>query len=163
GRGRRTQQACAPTNTRRRHCGYFSPRYPPPATRYFQHDHFDPGRPHRDHSASRGDRVERPGLRGERAGDDGGEVTRAGCNRKTAERLIVELKAKVGSLAETSPASASAGETVPGAGGVQRDAVAALIALGYRGADADQAIRHATLTLGPKATTEALVKKALSG
>ena len=34
-------------------------------------------------------------------------------------------------------------------------------ALGYKAADADQAIRRAALALGPKATTEALIKKAL--
>jgi Holliday junction DNA helicase RuvA len=40
--------------------------------------------------------------------------------------------------------------------------VAALIALGYKAADADQAIRRAALALGAGATTEALIKKALS-
>ncbi len=43
-----------------------------------------------------------------------------------------------------------------------RDAVSALIALGYKTADADQAVRRAALALGPGGTTEALVKKALS-
>jgi Holliday junction DNA helicase RuvA len=40
--------------------------------------------------------------------------------------------------------------------------VAALIALGFKAADADQAIRRAALVVGPDATTEQLVKKALS-
>jgi len=43
-----------------------------------------------------------------------------------------------------------------------RDAVLALGALGYKTADADEAIRRAMLALGPKATTEQLIKKALS-
>jgi Holliday junction DNA helicase RuvA len=43
-----------------------------------------------------------------------------------------------------------------------RDAVAALVALGYKAADADQAVRRATLALGANATTEALIKKALA-
>jgi Holliday junction DNA helicase RuvA len=85
-----------------------------------------------------------------------------GIGKKTAERLIVELKAKVGasdSVAATADASAGSSG---GAGSVQRDAVAALIALGYRAADADQAVRRAALTLGSAATTETLIKKALS-
>jgi Holliday junction DNA helicase RuvA len=86
-----------------------------------------------------------------------------GIGKKTAERLVVELKSKVGAAASAGPA---AGAETPGgdipSGGPHRDAVAALIALGYKAADADQAVRHAALTLGPKATTEALIKKALS-
>ena len=42
-----------------------------------------------------------------------------------------------------------------------RSAVAALVALGYRGADADQSVRRAALALGPGASTEALIKRAL--
>lgn len=85
-----------------------------------------------------------------------------GIGKKTAERLVVELKSKVG--ATHSPAAAAGGETTVGipAGAPHRDAVAALVALGYKAAEADQAVRHAVLALGPKATTEALVKKALS-
>ncbi len=85
-----------------------------------------------------------------------------GIGKKTAERLVVELKAKVGagdlavgSLGE--PAGAQpAGESA------HRDAVAALIALGYKAADADQAVRRAALSLPGKVTTEALIKKALN-
>jgi Holliday junction DNA helicase RuvA len=85
-----------------------------------------------------------------------------GIGKKTAERLVVELKAKVG-VGDALATPVAPGENPAVAGGsVHRDAVAALIALGYRAADADQAVRHATLALGPKATTEALIKKALS-
>ena len=85
-----------------------------------------------------------------------------GIGKKTAERLVVELKSKVGGAdfavvtdAETSGAAAGAN--------THRDAVSALIALGYKAADADQAVRRATLALGPDASTEALIKKALGG
>jgi Holliday junction DNA helicase RuvA len=85
-----------------------------------------------------------------------------GIGRKTAERLIVELKSKVGgddlsprTMGEMSPALASPGS-------VSRDAVSVLVALGYKTADADEAIRRAALVIGPEATTEALIKKALS-
>ncbi len=37
----------------------------------------------------------------------------------------------------------------------------ALIALGYKAADADKVVRQAWISLGPAATTEQLIKKAL--
>lgn len=88
-----------------------------------------------------------------------------GIGKKTAERLVVELKAKVGGselagAAATDPAS---GEAAGSGATPHRDAVSALIALGYKAADADQAIRRAALALGATATTEALIKKALAG
>lgn len=84
-----------------------------------------------------------------------------GIGKKTAERLVVELRAKVGA-SESAP---STGEPSEGAGAgesTHRDAVAALIALGFKAADADQAVRRASMALGADATTEALVKRALS-
>jgi holliday junction DNA helicase RuvA len=98
-----------------------------------------------------------------RAGDIATLSKVPGIGKKTAERLVVELRAKLGAEGTGSPTSLE-GEAPAAApsGGAQRDAVAALIALGYKAADADQAVRHATLALGAKATTEALIKKALS-
>jgi Holliday junction DNA helicase RuvA len=37
----------------------------------------------------------------------------------------------------------------------------ALIALGYKAAEADKSVRQAWIALGPDATTEELIKKAL--
>ena len=84
-----------------------------------------------------------------------------GIGKKTAERLVVELKSKVGANSSTPLATGSDASAAP-TGGPHRDAVAALVALGYKPADADQAVRRAVLALGGKVTTEALVKKALS-
>ncbi len=84
-----------------------------------------------------------------------------GIGKKTAERLIVELRAKVGSTETPASITTPSGEAGD-AGSVHRDAVAALIALGYRAADADQSVRRAKLALGGEASTEALVKRALS-
>ncbi|MDB6169201.1 MAG: Holliday junction helicase RuvA [Verrucomicrobia bacterium] len=96
-----------------------------------------------------------------RAGDIGTLAKCPGIGKKTAERLVVELKSKVGATGSTTVVSL--GEPATGSvAAPHRDAVAALTALGYKTADADQAVRRAALTLGPKATTEALVKKALS-
>ena len=86
-----------------------------------------------------------------------------GIGKKTAERLIVELKAKVGAGGAMSPLTAGgAGSDSGEAGSPHRDAVAALVALGYKSADADQAVRRAALALGGTASTETLIKKALN-
>lgn len=85
-----------------------------------------------------------------------------GIGKKTAERLVVELKSKVGGADLAFSAAAEAGAAPAGAN-THRDAVSALIALGYKAADADQAVRRSALTLGPQASTEALIKKSLSG
>jgi len=83
-----------------------------------------------------------------------------GIGKKTAERLVVELKSRVGSVGgaapSLAPSGAPGGERSPHA-----DAVAALVALGYRVGDADEAVRRASLSLGGSATTETLIKKAL--
>jgi len=93
----------------------------------------------------------------------GDVVTLAKCpgiGKKTAERLVVELRAKVG-VGESTSVVGQLSQTVSGGESTHRDAVAALIALGYKTADVDQAIRRATLALGAGATTEALIKRAL--
>lgn len=98
---------------------------------------------------------------------DGDVATLAKCpgiGKKTAERLVVELRAKVGASASGSPISSIAGEAGTPASGERRirDAVMALIALGYKTDAADEAIRRAALQLGASGTTEQLIKKALS-
>lgn len=96
-----------------------------------------------------------------RAGDVGLLAKCPGIGKKTAERLVVELRSKVGgsNIESTSPTGSISGMAVDSRHG---DAVLALTALGYKAADADTAVRRATLALGPVATTEALIKKALN-
>lgn len=84
-----------------------------------------------------------------------------GIGKKTAERLIVELKSKVGGDTLTASTQAGAPVATGSPRSVTRDAVAALIALGYKTADADEAVRRSALALGAGATTEALIKKSL--
>jgi Holliday junction DNA helicase RuvA len=86
-----------------------------------------------------------------------------GIGKKTAERLVIELRAKVGATgsAETVLSASGTEAAAAPAETKMRDAVMALSALGYKTSDADEAIRRATLALGPKATTEQLIKKAL--
>lgn len=98
-----------------------------------------------------------------RMGDIGTLAKCPGIGKKTAERLVVELKSRVGGV-DLAAATAGGAPTAPGGGAsTHRDAVSALVSLGYKGADADQAVRRAALTLGTEASTEALIKKALSG
>lgn len=87
-----------------------------------------------------------------------------GIGRKTAERLCLELKDKVGVPAASSPAVGAEGTSAAaGGGGDTRvsDAVAALAALGFKMDAADRAVRRALETSGAEATTEELVRAAL--
>lgn len=83
-----------------------------------------------------------------------------GIGKKTAERLVIELKSRVGGI--TMASSSGDGSAALTGGNRHSDAVLALTALGYKPADADKAIRQAALTLGAEATTEQLIKKALN-
>lgn len=82
-----------------------------------------------------------------------------GIGKKTAERLVIELKSRFGGIA--APSSMEGSAALSG-GNRHSDAVLALTALGYKPADADKAIRQAALTLGADASTEQLIKKALN-
>ena len=91
-----------------------------------------------------------------------------GLGKKTAERIVVELKDKVlpkGSSIEPPPVSAAgvvSGETdAVNDLGPYQDALSALLTLGYKATDADQAIRKAADSLGKGASTEELIRKAL--
>ena len=80
----------------------------------------------------------------------------------------MELKDKVlpkGTNVESPPLSATgvvSGETDPvNELGSYQDALSALLTLGYKATDADQAIRKAADSLGKGASTEELIRKAL--
>ena len=110
-------------------------------------------------------RLSLPLLQSAIAGGDVAALARCpGIGRKTAERLVVELKGLF-TTPGTAPAAGAGGWSAPAAradgSSAQRDAVMALVALGYKIPDADKAVRQAGLILGPTATTEQLVKKAL--
>jgi len=83
-----------------------------------------------------------------------------GIGKKTAERLVMELKDKVGLEAPgavtMAAVAASAAAPTPAS-----DAVAALVALGYKPVDADKGVRTAITKLGSGATADQLVRAAL--
>lgn len=86
-----------------------------------------------------------------------------GIGKKTAERLIIELKDKVIALGGTSSESATM-QTSPFPGSsVAQDAVSAMVALGYKLNEAEKAVQRALKGAeSPGAfTTESLVKQAL--
>jgi Holliday junction DNA helicase RuvA len=97
-----------------------------------------------------------------RSGDIATLAKCPGIGKKTAERLVVELKSKVGASTNNETALAPNSAEPRAASNAHQDAVAALVALGYKASDADAAVRQAALVLGLKATTEALIKRALS-
>jgi Holliday junction DNA helicase RuvA len=76
-----------------------------------------------------------------------------GVGRKTAERLVLELRDKTKSLAIGAPHSAPQG--------ARRDLVSALENLGYRPADAEGAADAVSGRLGAEAPFEALFREAL--
>jgi Holliday junction DNA helicase RuvA len=92
------------------------------------------------------------------AGDVGLLAKCPGIGKKTAERLVIELRDKLGA-GDAPRVAATAG--APASGDKFRDAVLALVALGYKAPEADKAIRDAATALGPSAATEALIKRAL--
>jgi len=85
-----------------------------------------------------------------------------GIGKKTAERLVIELRDKVvpAGLARSTPATAPGNASAREPDALQ-DAVAALIALGFKAPDADKAVRKALTKLGEEASAEQLIRASL--
>ena len=85
-----------------------------------------------------------------------------GIGKKTAERLVIELKDKVSS---SQSVSAPSSETLPtnlNSTTKHQDAVSSLMILGYKIAEADKRVSQAIQKLGIETTVEAIIKEALS-
>lgn len=80
-----------------------------------------------------------------------------GVGKKTAERLIIEMRDKIEVLVGDSPAS----EVASGGHSIMGEAIEALQALGYRPADAEKMINRAQQQDGTQASASELIKKAL--
>jgi Holliday junction DNA helicase RuvA len=83
----------------------------------------------------------------------------SGLGKKTAERIVLELKDKVGVTA----AWEAAGKDATGPVAHANDAVLALISLGYKQADAQKAVKKALDSpgLAPDATTDEIIRASL--
>jgi len=83
-----------------------------------------------------------------------------GVGKKTAERLVVELKDKMQPLLAAAPALVATGGARVGLG-QQSDLVSALVNLGYKPVQAEKAAEEAAQKLGGDATLDALIREAL--
>lgn len=83
----------------------------------------------------------------------------SGVGRKTAERIVVELRDKIGAAGAWEASSAA--RSLSAADQKLNDAVLALLALGFKQAEAHDTVRSAQAMLGPQATIEELVRASL--
>jgi Holliday junction DNA helicase RuvA len=83
----------------------------------------------------------------------------SGVGKKTAERIVVELKDRIGSAGAWEAASALRALSPEDKN--LNDAVLALLALGFKQNDAHDSVRHAQTALGGQATADELVRACL--
>ncbi|HHI76914.1 MAG TPA: Holliday junction branch migration protein RuvA, partial [Gammaproteobacteria bacterium] len=95
------------------------------------------------------------------AGDTAALVRLPGVGKKTAERLIVEMRDRLEAPTGGTPVlAAGSGGAAPAAGSPLDDALAALLALGYRPAEAQRMLKG----VEPEGlSTEQIIKAALQG
>ncbi len=84
----------------------------------------------------------------------------SGIGKKTAERIVVELKDKLGA---GEALAAVAGPAPTPADARTRDAILALISLGYKQMEAQKMVQAALAKAKPDAGVEDVVRKALAG
>jgi len=83
----------------------------------------------------------------------------SGVGKKTAERIVVELKDKIGAVGAWEASSAK--RALSAADQKVNDAVLALMALGFKQVEAHDSVRAAQAMLGETATVEELVRACL--
>ena len=83
----------------------------------------------------------------------------SGVGKKTAERIVVELRDKFGATGAWQASSAKHGLSPEDQ--KINDAVLALIALDYNQVEAHDTVRAAVAALGPQATIEEIVRASL--
>lgn len=99
-------------------------------------------------------------FRGAVAGSDVKSLSQiSGVGKKTAERIVVELRDKVGAAGAWEAASAK--HALSASDQKINDAVLALMALGFKQIEAHDTIRAAQAMLGPQAGVEDLVRASL--
>jgi Holliday junction DNA helicase RuvA len=99
-------------------------------------------------------------LRGAVSGGDVKALSQiSGVGKKTAERIVVELKDKIGAAGTWEALSAQ--RSLSAADQKVNDAVLALMALGFKQIEAHDSVRASLAALGPQATVEDLVRASL--
>ena len=99
-------------------------------------------------------------FRGAVAGSDVKSLSQiSGVGKKTAERIVVELRDKIGAAGALEAASAK--NSLSSDDQKTNDATLALMALGFKQADAHDAVRAAQAMLGASASVEQLVRACL--
>jgi len=83
----------------------------------------------------------------------------SGVGKKTAERIVVELKDKIGPVGAWEASSAQ--RALSPEDQKVNDATLALMALGFKQMEAHETVRATLTALGPKATVEELVRASL--
>ncbi|MEA5050135.1 MAG: Holliday junction branch migration protein RuvA [Oscillospiraceae bacterium] len=91
------------------------------------------------------------------AGDHKAFTACAGVGPKLAQRIVLELKDKLGGLAGADAAAVSAAQTAQAAGGAYGDAIAALVSLGYGQSEAAAAVS----SFAPEMRAEDMIAAAL--
>ena len=85
-----------------------------------------------------------------------------GIGKKTAERLVIELKDKVNAKSQPLATGNTTGNSkTPLSNSKYQDAVSSLITLGYKLPEADKRVSKALQTLGADVPTETIIKEAL--
>lgn len=99
-------------------------------------------------------------FRGAVAGGDVKSLSQiSGVGKKTAERIVVELRDKVGAAGAWEASSAA--RSLSASDQKVNDAVLALMALGFKQPEAHESIRAAQAVLGEQASVEQLVRASL--
>jgi Holliday junction DNA helicase RuvA len=99
-------------------------------------------------------------FRGAVAGSDVKSLSQiSGVGKKTAERIVVELRDKIGAAGALEAASAR--HSLSPEDQKTNDATLALMALGFKQTEAHDAVRAAQAMLGPQATVEQIVRACL--
>ncbi len=99
-------------------------------------------------------------FRGAVAGGDVKSLSQiSGVGKKTAERIVVELRDKIGAAGAWEASSAA--RSLSATDQKLNDAVLALMALGFKQVEAHDTVRGAQAVLGPQATVEELVRASL--
>jgi len=65
-----------------------------------------------------------------------------GVGKKTAERLVIEMRDRLPDLTESSPANISSASTMPAIGNPKQEAMSALCSLGYKPLDASKMVQN---------------------